>query len=40
VTWTLPHIDGDLRAWLDRATNATEDADGDLAWPWQATASH
>ena len=35
VTWKLPHIDGDLHAWLEHQTNAIEDADGDLSWPWQ-----
>ncbi len=38
VTWKLPHIDGDLHAWLEHQTNAIEDADGDLAWPWQTPA--
>ncbi len=39
VTWMLPHIDGDLHAWLDRQTNAVEDADHDLSWPWQTPAA-
>jgi hypothetical protein len=39
VTWKLPQIQGDLHAWLDHATNAVEDADGDLAWPWQTDGS-
>ena len=39
VTWKLPHIDGDLHAWLEHQTNAIEDADGELAWPWQTAAA-
>jgi len=33
--WHLPHVGTDFAAWLDRQTNATVDADGVLAWPWQ-----
>ncbi|HWU89003.1 MAG TPA: hypothetical protein VN253_17175, partial [Kofleriaceae bacterium] len=35
AVWTLSQAGPDLGAWLDGLTNATVDADGVLAWPWQ-----
>jgi hypothetical protein len=35
VIWTLPQAGPDLGPWLDDLTNASIDAGGTLAWPWQ-----
>jgi hypothetical protein len=35
VIWTLPKAGPELGPWLDELTNATLDAGGVLAWPWQ-----
>jgi len=33
--WTLPAQRDDLTIWLDELTNASEDAENMLVWPWQ-----
>ncbi len=38
LLWQLPMPSADLSAWYDEQTNATEDVDGLLTWPWQTPA--
>jgi hypothetical protein len=33
--WTLPPTRNDLSVWLDELTNASEDAESMMVWPWQ-----
>jgi hypothetical protein len=33
--WTLPPHRDDLDGWLDELTNASEDSENVMVWPWQ-----